>query len=183
MNYKLNYPVIPTLAIGFSRSNGFFGRGIQLFRGIIGDKAAPTHAFIVTEDHGQLFATEETIQGLQERSLEGYNKDGNRIVAMYYSKVFDSPVVREEALKYLAEIRRRNGEESHYDWKGLLSFVPGFKKFCKPDPKKQWCSENCASLLLLFGAEGIDKTELSPDQLLKIMKETGGYKAVLNYYS
>jgi hypothetical protein len=179
---KINYRNIPVLAIGFTRADDFMARGIQLFRHILKDKAAPNHAFIVTEDHGQLFATEETPRGLEERSLEEYTSDSNRIVAMYKWHGFDIPEVVDHVQRQLAEVRRRAGEDSKYDWKGLLSFLPGMKKFFKPDPKRQWCSENCATILKKYGAPGIDKVEVAPDELLKIMQENSGYVCVLNYY-
>jgi len=180
--FKLNYDAIPVLAIGFTRSTSIFAKGIQLIRGILKDKGEPNHSFIVTEDHGQLFATEETLCGLQEKSLEQYTKASNRIVAMYLWQGFDSTMTQGKVQEYLAEIRRRNAEPSKYDWKGLLSFVPGFKKIIKPDPKKQWCSENCAHLLKENGAPFIDKVEIAPDELLKRMKNSCECVAILGYY-
>jgi hypothetical protein len=107
---------------------------------------------------------------------------GNRIVGVYFWQGFNDRNVRESVQKYLAEIRRRAGEDSRYDFFGLLSFVPGLKKFFKPNPKRQWCSENCASILKTYGAKFITKTELAPDELMKIMQNTEECKAVLNYY-
>lgn len=182
MKFKLDYDAIPILAIGFTRSTSLIATSIQLVRGILTDKAAPNHAFIVTEDHGQLFATEETFGGLKEQSLEEYTKDSNRIVAMYLWNGFDNSMVRYQVQRYLAEIRRRNAEPSKYDWKGLLTFVPGFKKVCKPDPKRQWCSENCASILKNNGANFINKVELAPDELLKAMQQSDECRAILGYY-
>jgi len=179
---KINYGKIPALAIGFTRADDIVSHLIQFFRGILKNKAAPNHAFIVTEDHGQLFATEETIHGLREMSLEEYTTPENRIVAMYEWEGFHDRNIRENVQRSLAEIRRRAGEESRYDFKGLLSFIPGLKVFFKPDPKRQWCSENCASIMKTFGAKFINKVEISPDELLKIMQNTEECKAVLNYY-
>lgn len=181
--FTINYPNIPVLAIGFSRSNSLIAKGIQFFSGTLKDKGMPNHAFFVTEDHGQLFATEETIHGLQENSLEQYTSDKNRIVALYSWVQFDNPTKRESAQQYLAEIRRKAKENSKYDVKGLFSFVPVFKWFCKPDPKKQWCSENVAGVLKDYGAECITKKTIRPDELLKIVQNNKQeFRAVLNYY-
>lgn len=179
---KLNYDAIPVLAIGFTRSSTPIAKAIQLFCGILKDKAAPNHAFIVTEDHGQLFATEETFGGLKEQSLEEYTKDNNRIVAMYLWNGFESGLITYKVQRCLAEIRRKAAEPAKYDWKGLFSFVPGFKKFAKPDPKRQWCSENCASVLKANGAKFIDKVEITPVELLKAMQSTDDCRAVLGFY-
>lgn len=182
-SFKINYPNLQPLLIGFTRASGIIAWGIQLFRGILKDKAAPNHAFIVTEDHGQYFATEETLSGLQECSLEQYTKKGNRIVAMYSWVGFNDRNVRETVQRYLAEIRRRAGENSKYDFQGLLSFIPGLKLFFKPDPTRQWCSENVATILKSFGATFIDKVELAPDQLMKKLSDKSDEcKAFLNYY-
>jgi len=172
MNFKLDYDAIPVLAIGFTRANTPLAKAIQLMRGILKDKSEPNHTFIVTEDHGQLFATEETLGGLKEQSLEQYTKEGNRIVAMYLWNGFDSPLIKYKVQRCLAEIRRKAAEPSKYDWKGLFSLVPGFKKIVKPDPKRQWCSENCASVLKANGAKFISKVEITPDQLLKAMQQS-----------
>jgi len=183
---KINYLTIPVLAIGFSRSTSLISRGIQLFSGTLRDGSAPNHAFIVTEDHGQLFATEETLGGLRENSLEEYTKESNRIVAMYYYTMFDNPDVRHNVLCYLAEIRRKAGENTKYDLKGLFSFVPGFRLFCKPDPVREWCSENCASIMKRYGAPGFKKSAIRPEEMLAVMsaKDDIGecYRCVLNYY-
>jgi len=56
MKFKLNYPNIPILSVGFSRGNDLLGAGISLVRGgikAVNDMSFPTHAFLVTEDHGQ----------------------------------------------------------------------------------------------------------------------------------
>lgn len=175
---RLDYSKIPVLAVGFTRSNAPFARAIQLARGILHDKAAPNHAFLVTCDRGQLFATEETLQGLQERSLEEYTRPGNRIVAMYYWQLWTLEK-REAALDYLAEIRRRRGEESKYDLKGLFSFV---LPWIKPDPKRNWCSEDCASIHKRFGATWAENVHIDPLQLLRIMQKSDECEAVLGYY-
>jgi hypothetical protein len=183
MGYKINYQNIPVLAIGFSRSDGLIAKGIQLFRGLLFKKEAPNHAFFVTEDHGQLFATEETLGGLKENSLEQYANPHNKIVALYTWKGFDNDSTRDMVQRYLAEIRRRAKENSKYDVIGLLSFVPGLKLFCKPDPEMQWCSENVASVLKIHGCTEITKTTLSPDQLIAVMqKHVEEFTNIAGYY-
>jgi hypothetical protein len=175
MRLKINYQNIPVLAIGFTRSSDIIGCAIRLFRGSTPltdrDKRFPNHSFIVTEDHGQFFATEETLGGLRENSLEKYTSPGNRITAFYTWNGFNDPVKREAALQCLAEVRRRATDDGKYDILGLLSFVPLLKLFFKPDPKKQWCSENVASVLKTFGCECIASTTIAPDQLEKLMAD------------
>jgi hypothetical protein len=180
-DFNINYPKLSPLMIGFTRSESLFAKGIQLFRGIIGDKAAPNHAFIITSDRGQLFATEETLKGLEERSLERYTTKQDRIVCVMKWNGWTEEIIQ-KAQDYLAEVRRRAEEDSKYDFVGLFSFVPGFKKLVKPNPKKQWCSENCASILKKFGAKFIKNIHVSPDQLLKIMLDSSECEVVLNYY-
>lgn len=183
MLFNIHYSCIPILSIGFTRSTSVVGRTIQLVRGILSDPAAPNHAFITTEDHGQLFATEETWAGLRENSLEQYAKKTNRIVAMYSWRGFTDPEIHKEVCRYLARIRRKNLEESCYDRMGLLTFVPGIGRMIKADPKKQWCSENVASILKYYGCPCIEKTTLAPDELLSIIRENRDeFTAVLNYY-
>jgi hypothetical protein len=183
MGFRINYQNIPVLSIGFSRSESLIAKGIQLFRGLLFKKDAPNHAFFVTEDHGQLFATEETLGGLKENSLEKYARKSDRIVAMFTCKVFDNASTRDTVQRYLAEIRRRAKENSKYDVVGLFSFVPVLKWFCKPDPQKEWCSENVASVLKAYSVEGIGKTTLSPDQLLKVLQENPDvFTPVTGYY-
>lgn len=171
MRLKINYRNIPVLAIAFTRSTSLIGTAIRFFRGNIRDKAFPNHAFLVTEDHGQLFATEETFSGLVENSLEEYSTSSNQIVSMYSWIGFNDIGVRESALQYLAEIRRRRAEDSKYDFKGILSFVPGLKVFFKPDTKKQWCSENVSSILKQYGGAFIKDVHVAPDQLEMIIRE------------
>lgn len=181
--YVINYPALPILAITFTRGKNIVSRGIQFFRKGLLDKAFPNHAFLITSDHGQLFATEETAGGLAENSLELYTKNRNKIVAMYRWVGFSDTIVAETAETYLAEIRRRRTEESRYDFKGLLSFIPGIKKFFKPDPRRQWCSENVASILKRFGCPVIDKIEIAPDQLKRLCEDNPThFVPVLDYY-
>ena len=182
----INYASLPVMAICLTRSTQFIGRAIQLFRGgikALTDKLFPNHALLVTQDHGQKFATEEMASGLVENSLEEYTKPGNKITEAYHWVGFNDEAKKEAAEYYLAEIRRRAMENSKYDWKGLFSFVPFFKLFTKPDPAKQWCSENVASILKKFGCTLFEKTEITPDQLLKICKDNPTeFVPVINFY-
>ena len=177
MRFTINYQSIPILAIGFTLSSSVIAKAIRLVRG-----NETNHAFIVTSDRGQLFATEETAGGLVERSLERYRKPSNRIVAMYYWSGWDDATNKNLALDYLAVTRRRALEYSKYDHIGLLSFLPIFKKFIRPDPKRQWCSENVAHVHKLFGYP-FAKTEIAPDELYAIVRaDKVNFQAVLNYY-
>lgn len=177
MKLKINYMNIPVLAIGFTNANSLISKLITLFQG------SPTHVFFVTEDHGQLFATEETIHGLQENSLEKYTSQNNQIVAMYTWDGFNDESKRDFVQHKLAEIRRKAKENSKYDWKGLFSFVPGFKKFVKPDRNRQWCSENVASVLQTYGCTEIKKVTISPAELYRIVSANKeGFHPVLRYY-
>lgn len=182
MKLNLNYEKIPVLGVGFSRGDDLIGGCISLARGgvkAMNDLSFPTHAFLITEDRTQKFATEETLSGLQEKSLEEYNDSKNRIVAMYYWKGWDDHQKRNDALNYLAEIRRRNKEDSKYDLKGLFSFI---LPWIKPDPIKEWCSENCTSIHLKYGAQFALKKEIAPDQLLQLMQKSEECTCILNYY-
>lgn len=181
---SMNYATIPVLATGFTRSHSFMGRTIQAVRGGLFDAAFPNHALLTTPDRGQIFATEETFDGLRQNSMDQYLDASNRIVAMYYWSGWDDQVRRNEALDYLAYIRRKQGDKctktGKYDHFGLLSFV--FPRLVKPDKTRQWCSENIASLHKKFGAKWVKKCEISPDQLLALMKGSDKCKAVLGYY-
>lgn len=177
-DFFVNYENLEAGLFVFTRSTDVVGRVIQAARKILKNKGAPTHVGIITEDHGQLFITEQTLRGLEERSLERYTKKSNRIVAvMKYTK--GTPRKINQAQRYLAEIRRRALENSKYDFVGLLSFV---FPFVKPDKNRQWCSENCASILKMMGAAWIDKVEIAPDELLKKMVDSGECELRLAFY-
>jgi len=182
--FTLNYPAIPVLSVGFTRSHPFMGRSIQAVRGGLYDPAFPNHAFLVSIDRGQKFATEKTIHGLQQMSMDQYRTQRNRIVCMYYWTGWDDQARRNEALDYLAYLRRKQGDQfvqtGKYDHIGLLSFI--FPKLVKPHPEREWCSENAASIHKRFGAGWVGKTEISPDQLLTAMQNSMECIAVLNYY-
>ena len=185
MKFKINYPALQPLTVLFTRGSGLVSGGIALVRhGLSGlqDPGFPTHALLVTEDNTQLFGTEETPAGLVENSLEKYTDSSNRIVAAYRWDGWKEGNRAVYAMEYLATIRRRNLESSRYDFFGLLSFVPGLKRLFKPDPQKQWCSENVASIHKSYGASFIDKTTLSPDQLLLLMQASPDCYCILNYY-
>jgi hypothetical protein len=188
MRRHLDYHKIPVLGVGFSRGADVIGFLIALVRG--GWKAAfdlsfPTHAFVITEDHFQKFSTEETITGLNEDSLEEYTKN-DKIVAMYYWAGWDKQdgeyTKKEWAQQYLAKIRRKRKENSRYDFIGLLSFLPVIGKYIKPSKNRQWCSENVASIHKLFGAKFITDTEIAPDQLFSLMKNSIDCNEVQGFY-
>lgn len=177
---KINYENIPVMSIGFTRSQTIIGKLIRFFR----SGSFINHCFFVTCDNGWLFATEQTPRGLQEISLETYTTKKDYIVKMYdWLKPNDiDEKWKEEAQKYLSGIRCKMKENSQYDFIGLLKFIPFIKNFIKPDPQKQWCSENVASILKLYGANFIDKVEIAPDQLLNIIEKNEQFKPVLNFY-
>lgn len=185
MKYQLNYEKIPVLSIGFTRSSNMFGGAIRLIRGgieAVQDKSFPNHVFIVTDDYGQKFATEETLDGLQENSLEKYTKESDRIICMYVWNGWKNHTLAKNCLMYLAEVRRRNKEDSQYDFWGLMSFVPVLKKIFKPNNKKQWCSENVSAIHKLFGCNTIDKTTIAPDELMKLVTNNPEWDCVIGYY-
>ena len=181
MTYTINYPVLPILATFFTKGQDLFGWLINVFApGPCG------HAGLITDDHGQKFATEED-NGLKENSLEEYTSDKNRIVAMYYWVGWDDIAKNEEAQQYLAEIRRRRAENSRYNWAGLLSFVPVLKEL--PFVKKavagprQWCSENVLSIHDRFGFNsGWVGRPPSPAQLEILIQKRDDVKCILGYY-
>jgi hypothetical protein len=177
-DFYVNYENLEAGLFVFTRSTDIVGRLIQAVRKILTDKSAPNHVGIITEDNGQMFITEETGRGLEERSLERYTKKSNRIVAvMKYTKA--TPRKIKKVQRYLAEIRRRALENSKYDFVGLLSFV---FPFAKPDKNRQWCSENCASILKMMGASWVDRVEIAPDELLKKMVDSGECELRLGFY-
>jgi len=178
----INYPELRVLMIGFSRSTGIVGRLIQLFRGgfkALSDPGFPNHAFLVTVDHTQFFATEETFRGLVENSLEKYTR-GEKIVAMY-RWVGWTPEKEEAAQILLSTIRRKMKADSRYDFLGLLSFVPGLRWFFRPSPERQWCSENCISIHQKFGCPFKSST-LAPDQLLDEVAGRLDFEAFTEFY-
>jgi hypothetical protein len=192
MDFTLNYPEIPILAIGLVRGMDFVGDTIALCRGgfkAMADKAFPTHALLTTIDRNQKYATEETLSGLVENSLEEYNNSKVRIVAMYYWTGWDDEQKRNDALDYLAYIRRQQGNKGtkigKYDLKGLFSFIPiiGKWKCFQPDSSEQWCSENVYSIHKKFGAPWAQgDPHVAPDQLMAIMHNAIDVRVVLNYY-
>jgi len=181
-NYKINYDNIPVLAIGFTRATNIVARAIQLVRGILNKPDLPNHAFIVTSDRGQKFATEQTIRGLEVKSLEQYAYKNNKIVAVYFWQSRENETWVSEAQDFLALVRRRSLENSKYDIIGLLSFLPVLNKFVKPDKNKEWCSENVAGILKHFGATFITKKEIAPDELLIKMQKSNECIEIRGYY-
>ena len=194
--YKLNYPNIPVLAVGFTRSTDLLGKAIQLFRGGLDNKAFPNHAFLVVEFNGQKFAAEETVDGLKMNSLEQYRYSDSRLVGMYYWHGWDDSIKKQAALDRIAYILREQGNKStrlgKYQLLGLLSFVPILKNIVNRDASgkdAEWCSEDCAAIhKKQGGCSWIGDIHLAPDQLevkMQSAEKTMGMtecSAVLNYY-
>lgn len=182
MKYEVNLDAIPLMAIGFTRAETIISRGIQLVRGDLRDKAQPNHAFIVTQDHGYKFALEETFDGLKENSICDYDNGKNgRIVAMYLWNGW-TPELAEMVTRYLAKIRSYAAAESEYDTWGLMTFIPGLRRFFHTDPLRNWCSESVVSLHLMAWCNVFVKQEIAPDELLRIVQNSNQFKCVLGYY-
>ena len=181
MKFEINFDKIPAMTIGFTRSTDFIGRAIQLVRGILDDPSKPNHAFIVTSDDGYKFALEETLHGLQENSLEDYASDKDRIVCMYRWKGW-TPATEKAVTDYLLCLRSNRLPASLYDFKGLFSFVLFFKRFVKPDPVRQWCSENVVALHVMAGCKTFPKNEITPDELLYLVQKSDEFDCILSYY-
>ena len=185
MNWSINENAIPTLAVGFTRGMDTLGDAIALSRGglaAVHDASFPTHAFMFTREQGRLFATEETPSGLVEKGLAEYCQDNNRIVSVYFWRGWQDEEKADAALRYLANVRADGARNSKYDFLGLLSFLPFIGRWFKPDPQKQICSENCASIHKTFGASWIVQTVIAPDQLEMLMRHNEECKCILNYY-
>lgn len=192
--FSINYPQIPVLSVGFTRSRSFVARSIQLIRGGLDDKSFPNHAFLVVEFNGQKFAAEETFDGLKMNSLEQYAYEDNRIVSMYYWHGWDDPIKKKAALDRITYILREQGNKDtklgKYQIWGLFSFVPIARWFIKHDAsgkEAEWCSEDCAAIHKnQGGCDWIKDVHLAPDQLMVKMgsygKESGNCNALLNYY-
>ena len=185
MSYIINESGIPTLAVGFTRGLDALGDVIAFARGgmdAVHDKSFPTHAFLFTRDQGRLFATEEQSCGLVEKSLAEYcQSDSMRIVAVMNWQGW-TPETTEVALQKLADIRADGARNSKYDFKALFSFIPWIGKWFKPDPAKMICSESVATILKAAGATWIKNTVMTPDELFKLMHDSGECPAVLGYY-
>jgi hypothetical protein len=191
MKLTLNYEKLPILGVAFSHSKDVPGYAIAVVRGGIGDDAFPIHALLITADRGQKFATEETLAGLVENSLEEYTTDLNRLVGVFYWHGWDDAAKKESAQDDLAYIRRKHAENSQYDFGGLFVFVkeklPSWLQWmipAKADKTKQWCSENCLAILDKYGfASGWTKDRgPAPDELMEIMMKRDDVELVLNYY-
>lgn len=185
MTWKINENAIPTLAVGFSRGMDALGDAIAFFRGgvtAVKDKSFPTHCFLFTRDNGRLFASEETASGLRENSLANYCDDSNRIVAVYFWNGFNDAARVNDVLRDLSDIRANGDYESKYDFKGLLSFLPGIGKWFKPDKRRKWCSKSVSDFMFQHGAVWTPVSNIAPDQLLKKMQNNDSCKAILNYY-
>lgn len=183
--YKLkwnygNKKALKELAVFFSKDQGLIGK-------IIGVVSNLTHAGVITEDHGEMFATEEGPTGLQENSLDGYTTSENRVVDLLYWNGWDNPENHETALKQLASIRRRK-KENKYGWKTILCFLPGIGKKFKREKEANICSESVCELLDRYGFNsGWSNPDRppSPDELHAIMTRRIGHDVVrlFGYYS
>ena len=192
MNLTLNYEKLPILGVAFSHSKDVPGFAIAAVRGGIGDDSFPIHALLITADRGQKFATEETLKGLVEDSLEEYTTDLNRLVGVFYWHGWDDPAKAEAAQDDLAYIRRKQAENSKYDLSGLFVFVkeklPSWLQWAIPataSKVKEWCSENVLSMLDKYGFNsGWNNPNRgpAPDELFEIMKKRTDVDLVTNYY-
>lgn len=174
---NINYDLIPSLAVGFSRAKSLPARVIQLVRGILKNANEPNHAFFVIELYNQKFVIEETARGLVINSLDEYKYKENKIVAMYYWTGWDDPVRYMTAVNRLLYLVRKQGDrktkEGKYGWWGLFSFLPVVGKWLSPGKEgdgNDWCSENVADVHKAQGGwDAIKDVHLAPDELLPIM--------------
>lgn len=187
---NINYDIIPSLAIGFSRAKNLPARVIQLVRGILKNANEPNHAFFVIELYGQKFVIEETARGLVINSLDEYKYKENRIVSMYYWKGWDDPVKYLAAVNRLLYLVRKQGDkkskEGKYAFWGLFSFLPIIGKWCSPGKEgdgNDWCSENVADICKEYGGwSDIKDVHLAPDELLKIAQISPECREILCVY-
>ncbi len=191
MKFKINYKNIPELSVCFTQAQTPFAKVIRLVRGgvsAVRDKAFANHSFMVTSDRGQLFAVEQTKEGLKENSMEIFRSDRNRIVACYYWTGFDNTYTKNWALDHLAYLRRKQGDKTtkvgKYNFIGLMRFLPviGKMKMFNKDSDADWCSETCARIMQSCGATWIKDPEVAPDQLLSLMANDASCRCVLGYY-
>lgn len=191
MKYLINSDNIADLDIAFSRGLDLLGDSIALCRGgwkAVRDKSFPTHAFFFCRIRDQLFAFEETPQGLRPMALSEYNTARNRIISVYRCKCWDELDRKYLAIDYLIGIMAEGGERQQYGWKTLFSKLPVIGRFIPPDKVADICSENVSEVLYKFG--GVDwfrktGTKIAPDELQIILhaaRRKGEANAVLGYY-
>lgn len=117
----------------------------------------PTHVLWATPEHGQWLATEMLLCGIKEGSLEKY-LTGKRfrpfIHSVYRWAGFDDPEVREDVLRFLAQLRQKRKK---YDLFGAIrcnKFVRKWMPFIKESQSGDYCSENIFTILKWKGLKG-----------------------------
>ncbi len=115
------------------------------------DRDIPNHTGFLTSDRSNFFATEQTNRGLQVNSLEKYRMNNRQIIRVWRWKGFDNDLVREDAMNYLAYLRRKRKE---YDWFTLFTYpkILRWLRFGKKDDDStEICSENIFRVLMKYG--------------------------------
>lgn len=154
---RINYPALRAGDIFFSSADNPIGNLIRWNQ--VGfarrrDLDIPNHAGVITEAHGQKFATEMGPFGLAENSLEKYRKPKNRIVGVLRWDTFESLTARERAMQILALQRRK---EKEYSWFGAIKSIPLWRRIfrrVKVKERLDFCSENAFYLLRELGITG-----------------------------
>jgi len=153
---KIDYSKLKPMDVFFSHSKKPSGALIRLAQTLsfraVSDEALPNHTGIVTESHGQLFATEMGPKGIAENSLEKYTTTKNQIIRVFRWVGFSKKTVSEYGLKELSRLRRK---QLDYDWFGAALSSPLGKAlfgwFAKNDKNSDFCSENVFSILRKCG--------------------------------
>jgi hypothetical protein len=157
------------IKIGFSTSNGWLPRIIRFFT-----RAKVSHTFILMQDalYGRDMVLEAAWLGFTMRTLDGFIKAGNQVVALIDPKQpIDAGV--DQALGWL---------DTLYDYTGLLGMaVVEIGRYLKRQwhnpshgPHALFCSEANTKILQLSGYPGADKLvaeETSPEDLLEFLNK------------
>ena len=187
---KINFDAVPEMSVGFPQGNDFFGWTERLALGQLFNANCPTHAFMVINVTGMKFVLEECADGQRLYSLNEFSNRNDKIIYMCRWTGWNetnSEIVTAHALDVISS----GGPQSKYDLAGLFSFIPIVNWFVKPDPQKQWCSENVASYhndgkKITDGKDGgsplFPKITLSPYELMKEMKSRSEFEEIKNYY-
>lgn len=178
MAIKFDYSKMRDLDI-FMSTNNFPSSWVV--RGVVDgwknmfNKVIPIHTGFLTKDHGQFFATEMRLSGIDNESLEKYRKKNNCITSVWRWKGFDDKGNRDAAGGYLARLRRKQIE---YDFGGLFGFTKVLRKvfpWIKNSKSKDFCSENVFRVLKRHGLTNWfkpwEKKPPSPSQLLNWFKQ------------
>jgi len=198
---QLNPSAIPTLATCFSRCHDFIGDGIVLFDGgksALDDPGYPSHCFPITRESGYIMATEELEGGLTEDSLARFcENDENRIVACYYWTGWEDHDRQLKGEAWLAEIRSKGGSPTSYNyqfiWYRMFRHIPFLSNIWRKAVHYQamTCSMESARIMRVHGCPWITTDDLSPKQLMDIMRQArkdngesgmSGCKCILGYY-